>query len=198
MAIKMIFMIVFGLSCFAVGNSVGDGAIKDQVQLIISVVVSFGTLLGAFGYEKGSEERDEKKRRQREADRIFWKSVQKQLSENTILNLESHCAQAAIPCCYVDEVSLFFDTFGASRLQRFYSFKTQRAYRNFMRSLSRYLKFTATHLFATGTGGYTLRQMTSNGIENDRALFDDLNKRYEGLLDDLVRKYYKFANQAEK
>lgn len=63
-----------------------------------------------------------------------------------------------------------------------------------MRSLSSYLKFTATHLFATGTGGYTLRQMTSNGIENDRALFDDLNKRYEGLLDDLVRKYYKFAN----
>lgn len=54
-------MIVFSLSCFAVGNSFGDGAIKDQVQLIISVVVSFGTLLGAFGYEKGSEERDEKR-----------------------------------------------------------------------------------------------------------------------------------------
>lgn len=76
-AIKVVLMVGSGLSCSVVGNSFDGEGIKDHVQLIIPAAMPFVTLLGAFGYEEGSEERVKRKRRNKrkrrkiEIDRIF-------------------------------------------------------------------------------------------------------------------------------
>ena len=71
-AIKVVFMVGFGLSCSVVGNSFNGEGIKDHVQLIIPAAMSFVTLLGAFGYGEGSEERvKRKKRKRRKRDRPY-------------------------------------------------------------------------------------------------------------------------------
>ena len=56
-AIKVVLMVGSGLSCSVVGNSFDGEGIKDHVQLIIPAAMPFVTLLGAFGYEEGSEGR---------------------------------------------------------------------------------------------------------------------------------------------
>lgn len=198
MLMKIILMLVFGACCIFVGNSFNYNDTLNIVQLSVSAIGAFASLLSYTGYDQWRERKLAGKAEDLNFDRNLFKRMHELITEDLFYGLESHCAECVIPCEYVNSLINYHESYFGSELEQFHNKKVHEAYSSFMKSVTEYLNFTSKNLFPTQTGCFTLRQMTANGIEKNVEQFGQIKKEYYEALDSMVADYRTFIKTAHK